>query len=351
MAPMIRLLRGAAVLLLASGLAGTAAQAQSPATITIGVVPSLPSAPTYLAIERGYFRDMGVDAKLEIIDSAAKAIPLLASNRMQIVEGGLAVGFFNALAQGLPISLALERGSSPVYQRILVRPDLKDEIKTIRDLKGRSVSLVAPGSIVVYQLGKVLESAGLTLNDVDVKYMPFPSMGAALANKAIDTALIVSPFSDLVIEKGLGLPWIDADEIIRPTPFALLGYMINTDWAEKNRDTAGRIMIALARGARDYCQAYHHGPQRAEVVDVLLKYDHSIDRALLERIPWQARDPNGGFNMASVLDIQNWFFTHGMIEKVAPADRIVDTSYAAEVAKALGPFELINKASPIPGCR
>jgi len=337
----------ALVFALAAGSAGAA----EPVDITIGVVPSLPSAPTYLAIEKGYFRAAGIAATIEPIDSAAKAIPLLASNHIQVVEGGLAVGYFNAVAQGLPVIMALERGSSPVYQKIVLRPDLKGVIKSVADLRGRRVALVAPGSIVVYELGKVLESAGLTLDDVDIKYMPFPAMSTALANGAVDAALMIEPFTATALEQGFAAEWIDADAIVRPQPLALLAYMVNTDWVAANSDAARRLFVALVRGGREYCQAYHHGPGREEVIDALLKYDKTLTRARLEKWPWQARDPNGRFNMASVMDVQDWFFKHKMLDRELPSTRLVDRSYADAAERELGPFMLVNKASPLPGCR
>jgi hypothetical protein len=66
---------------------------------------------------------------------------------------------------------------------------------------------------------------------------------------------------------------------------------------------------------------------------------------------WQSRTPNGDFNVASILDMQAFFQREGTIEKISPADKLVDTSYAADVAKELGPFELINTASLLKGCR
>src|SRR5262249_39503084 len=112
----------------------TPAGAQSLTQITIGVVPSIPAGATWIAIEKGYFREAGFDVQLEKIESAAPAMALLASNRLQVVEGGLAAGYWNALSQGLPIIMALERGSSPLYHDVIVRPDLADKIKTVADL-------------------------------------------------------------------------------------------------------------------------------------------------------------------------------------------------------------------------
>lgn len=320
--------------------------------IVMGVVPSVPAAITYLAIEKGYLRDAGIEARVETINSVSKVTPFLANNHMQVAEGGgLTAGYFNALVQGLPITLALDAGSSPLYHDILVRPDIADQFKTVADLKGHSVAIVSPASAGVYELGKVLETVGLTLKDVDVKYVPFTQMGAAFANKAIDAGIEVPPFGTLVVEKGLAKRWIDPDTMIRPTPVSIVSYQVNTDWARDHHDVARKLFIALARAGREYCQAYHHGPNRGEVIDVLIKYKAMSDRDLTDRMDWQARDPNGRFNPESVKDVQDWFFKEHLIDKKAPEDKLVDESYADEAAKALGPFTLINQGSKLQGCR
>jgi hypothetical protein len=109
--------------------------------------------------------------------------------------------------------------------------------------------------------------------------------------------------------------------------------------------------VALARAGRDYCQAYHHGPNRGEVIDIMMREKIATDRGLLDRMDWQARTPNGEFNLASLVDMQKFFKNAGIIDKTAPDDALVDPSFAKVVAKDLGPFELINKASPLKGCR
>jgi NitT/TauT family transport system substrate-binding protein len=327
------------------------AAAQPLATITIGIVPTVPAASTYLAVDKGYFRDSGIEAKIETVDSASKIIPFLAQNQIQVAQGGIAIGYFNAVADGLPLILTLEGGSSPLYHNVLVRTDLKDKIRSVADLKGRSVGLTAPGAITNYEFGKVLASAGLGLKDVEVKYVAFSQMGAAFANKGLDAALEVAPFTDEIARQGIAVRWIDPDDYIKPTPMSTVGYMVNTDWAKQNPDLARRVFTALAKGGRDYCQAYHHGPNRGEVEDVLIKYKVMSDRALLDTMDWQARTPDGAFNVASLMDIQDFFVADGSIAKKLPAEKLVDNSYAQQAAKALGPFEVMNKASPLKGCR
>lgn len=327
---------------------GTPASAQK---ITIAIVPSVPGGTTYVAADEGYFRDAGLDVDIERVDSLGKAVAFLATNHVQVAQGGINAGFYNAVAQGLPVALALESGSSPTYHQILVRTDLKDQIRTPADLKGRTVGLSSPGSTSMYEVASVLASAKLTLKDIDARNLAFSQMAAAMANGALDAAMEVAPFTDRMIEQKIGVPWIDPDDYIHPLPMSSVGYVVNTDWARQNADSAHKLFVALARAGRDYCQAYHHGPNRAEIVDIFLKHRIGTDRDLLDHMAWQSRDANGDFNIASILDMQAFFQRAGVITKTSPADKLVDPSFAAAVANELGPFNLINKASTLKGCR
>ena len=348
----MRLLSFVAAVAFAFGVSTLDAQAQStPQTIVIGVVPSVPAAATYLAVEKGYFKEAGVEVDLENIESSSTAMALLASNRMQVVEGGVAPNYWNALASGLPVVLALERASSPLYHDVLIRKDLVGKIKTPADLKGRSIAEVSPGSSALYEVGQVLASAGLDLKDVDIKYIPFTQMGTALANGAVDAAFEVPPFGAMVAARGEGVKWIDPEDYIKVLPSSFVGYFANTDWIKANPEVAKKFFLALVKGGRDFCQAYHHGPNRAEVVDIMFKNKVATSREQLDQMDWQARNPYGRFNVPSVLDLQDWFYKEGIIKQKFPAERLIDAEYADYAEKTLPPFKLANASDPLKGCR
>ncbi|HEY3916954.1 MAG TPA: ABC transporter substrate-binding protein [Stellaceae bacterium] len=341
----------AALTLTAFTFAAAAQAPSSPQTVVIGVVPSVPAAATYLAVEKGYFKEAGVEVDLQNIDSSSTAMALLASGRMQVVEGGVAPNYWNALASGLPVIMALERASSPLYHDVLIRKDLVGKIKTPADLKGRPVAEVSPGSSALYEVGQVLASAGLDLKDIDIKYIPFTQMGVALANGAVDAAFEVPPFGAIAAARGEGVKWIDPENYIKVLPSSFVAYFANSDWIKSNPDLAKRFFLALVKGGRDYCQAYHHGPNRAEVVDVMFKYKVAPTREQLDQMDWQARSPNGRFNVASVLDLQDWFFKEGIVKQKFPAERLIDSEYADYAEKTLPPFKVINQADQLKGCR
>jgi ABC-type nitrate/sulfonate/bicarbonate transport system substrate-binding protein len=201
-------------------------------------------------------------------------------------------------------------------------------------------------------MAMTLARANLTLRDVDVKNLAFAQMATALENGALDVGLAVAPFTELAVERNIAVAWLDPEQgYIATLPMTSVAYIVNADWAAKNPDVARRLILALAHGSRDYCQAYHHGPNRGEMLDVLVKNRIGGDRALLDRMDWQARNPDGRFNLASLADIQAFFKREGIIARAAPPERLVDPRYAAAAAQELGPFEVINKASRLEGCR
>jgi len=329
-------------------LAATPVLAQT--KIVIGSVPSPTAVGTLIAIDKGYFRDAGIEVDLENAQSAGAVMPLLAGNRMQVTEGGIAASYWNALVQGMPITMAMERGMSPLNHTLLVRADLAGAIKTIADLKGHSFAEVSPDGIQQYEAGKAIAPARLRMKDLEVKFIAYPQLLIAFQNKAVDAGMSIPPFSDAIIDQKLGFPLVDIDSAVKPTPMANVVYLMNTDWAKQNPQIAHKVFVALARGARDYCQAYHGGPNRDYVINLMVEKKIGV-RDTLEKRPWGARDPNGRINRASILDIQDWFYNEGLVKQKFPIERLIDSSFADEAAKELGPFELVNKGSPLPGCR
>ena len=65
-------------------------------------------------------------------------------------------------------------------------------IKSVKDLAGKSVSIGAPGSGVYFNAVDVLAAAGLTENDISAQYQSFGDSTDALKDGKIDAAFIVA---------------------------------------------------------------------------------------------------------------------------------------------------------------
>jgi NitT/TauT family transport system substrate-binding protein len=233
----------------------------------------------------------------------------------------------------------------------MIRPDLKDQIKSFKDLKGKVIASNATGSVSTYEIGKMLEREGLTIADVEIKVVPFPQMAVAFTNKAIDGAIVIPPFVWAFEDQKIAVKFGEADELIDPRPMSIAVIMVNTDWAKQNKEVVSNYILAWMRGVRDYCQAFHGSALRADVVDALVKSGTERRPEILQKYPWPARSPNGQINVASLLDIQSWYLKSKMISAQFPAERLTDMSYVQNAAQKLGPFVVENKDSKHPGCR
>src|SRR6202051_4578227 len=334
-----------------AAMGGAAAAQAQDVTVRVGMLNSISSVATLTAIEKGYFKAFGIKVETEDLDTSANVIALLAQNQLQVVEGGISAGYFNALEKNLPITMVMDRVSSPLGHHLMLRPDLKGQITRLKDLKGKMIASNGPGSVSTYEVGKMLETDGLTIADVDVKVFPFNQMAIAFTNKAIDAAIVIPPFTSQFLDRGFGVSLKEPDDLVKPWPLTIAVAMINTDWAKPNRDLLRNYFTAYLHGVRDYCQAYHGGADRAELIQRLISTGTETREELLYKYPWPARDPNGRINVASLLDMQAWYRQNKFGGAQLPAERLADTSYADYAAAKLGPFVLEKKDSKLGGCR
>src|SRR6266851_7120392 len=161
-------------------VAGAAAAHAQEVTVRIGTVRSISTVAILWAAEKGYFKEHGIKVVNENLDTAANSIALLAQNQLQMVEGGISAAYFNALEKNLPVAMVLDRVSSPLGHNLMLRPDHAGKITQLRELKGKVIATNGLGGVSTYEVGKLLESDGLTLNDVEIKVIPFTQYALAL---------------------------------------------------------------------------------------------------------------------------------------------------------------------------
>ena len=339
------------MLLAVLSVAGSTVASAQEKTIKVGIARSTSNAAELMALKHGHFKDAGIKLQWDDIDSTANVIALLAQNQYQIIAGGISAGIFNALEKNLPITMLADRVSTPIGHNLMLRPELKGTIKSFKDLKGKVVASNGPGSVSTYEIGKMLEREGLTINDVELKILPFTQMGVAFKNGAIDAGIVIPPYVWQFEEQGLAVPFGNVDEQVEPRPMTIAVIMANSDWVKASPDLVQGYMTAWLRGVREYCQAYHGAPNRQEIMDELVNTKTTPARVLLEKYPWPARSPNGKINVASMLDINKWYVKNKLSGQEFPAERVIDGSFIDKAIARLGPFEVQNKDSKLPGCR
>jgi NitT/TauT family transport system substrate-binding protein len=340
---------------LAAAVSLTPALAQQPAgpagaTVKVALAKSVSNGSILIAQARGYFKNAGIDLDLQDIDTTADALTLVAQNQIQIVGGGISAGYFNAIDRGLPVTIVSARVATPVGHNLMLRPDLVDSIKTLKDLKGKTIASNGPGSISTYEIGKMLAPAGLSLDDVNIKIFPFTQYAIAFTQKAVDAALVIPPWTGKFADEKIAVLFGDADKLVEPRPVTISVNYMNTDWLKKNPEIAKRYTVAYMKGVRDWCQGYHGAPVRKEIIDLLIKTKVETRPEILNGF-WTARPVDGRVGTASLMDIQDFYLKAKMTKKTFPIEALVDHSLVDAATKELGAFELAVKDSPLDGCK
>ncbi len=301
-----------------------------------------PDAPFYVGLEKGYFKEAGLDVRLDKFASAVNAMTSLSTGEVQVVAGGVSPGLFNAFARGWPVKIVAPFGmdtKANSVDALVIRPDLKGVVKTVADLKGRKVAVIAPSSAPVYMLARVLESEGLSLKDVSLVSLPYSDMEVAFVTKAIDAAVTIEPFVTQYQDRGIA--WLlkrsgDIPSLSNPG-WQVAVVLYNESWATKNPRVANEFMAAYLRGAREFVSAINGGANRAEMIDLLTRNTRLKDRATYEKMHWGYIDPNGAILKESLQDQVDWYVRQGMVSQQIDVATIIDDRYVKFALGKLGP--------------
>jgi NitT/TauT family transport system substrate-binding protein len=170
-----------ATLVLAScttGASPTATAALVHVKLPVGYIPNIQFAPLYVAVERGYFQQAGLQIDFDY-SYETDAVSLVGADNLQfaVVSGEQVL---LARAQGLPVVYVCAW-----YQQypVAVVSKVQEGIRTIADLNGKKIGL--PGLFGANYIGldALLFSGGLTEQDVHLDSIGFNQVAALAADQ------------------------------------------------------------------------------------------------------------------------------------------------------------------------
>ena len=342
MSPSLRsVLRAALAGAIAAAVASPAPAADK---VAVGTGGSASDAPFYIAYDKGFFKDEGLDVDLIVLDSGAKVIAPLGTGELDVGSGALSVGFWNALIRGVKFRIVADRGHTEpgyLYQTVFMRKDLIDsgQFKSLKDLKGMRMGFAAQGVTALSLLNEATKFAGIRFEDVTPVYLSFPQQIAALQNKALDGTMLIEPQATVAVNAGYGVRFMDTNEFYPHQQISVIFY--SEKFATQRKDVAGRFMRAWLRGARLYNDAIKGGKiagggRRRGRRDHGKELQHE-SRARARDV-FQAVDVNGAVNAAGIQKDLDFFLKQGWVSGQIKASDVIDMSFAQQASAALGPY-------------
>lgn len=310
-----------------------------PVTIKFGTPGVIADAGTYIAIDKGYFKEQGITMEVINFRSVAELIAPLGTGQLDIAALPLSVPLLAAADRGVELKIVAGGGEHRpnwAYGWIVLRKDLADsgQVKSPADLKGMKVAIPSLGSLGELTVQRMLEQAGLKPDDVEMVVLPFAEQAAAFGNKAIAASFTSEPFIARGIQEGFSVKWIPLYELFEGR---LAGQLtVAGSGFLKDQDVARRWMTAYLKGARDYLKAFTTREGRDEVINILVKYSTIKDPKLYDLIEMPYLDPNGMPDKKSIETQYKWFVDKRLYTGKKTFDDIMDLSYVEYAAQRLG---------------
>ena len=311
-------------------------QSRSLTKIRVVHVPVLIFAPLYVAIERGYFAQQGLEVELVSTPGGVSSFVVLASGRAEVVVGGLGAALFNAAARGLDFKVVgpVHMEKPPVSTPLVVSKKAYDsgQIRSVRDLKGKRVAVNVLGSATEFWLNAALLKGGLSMDEVQVVAVNFPEVPAALENGALAAGLLGEPLATLAEDRGQIVRL--SDDFVDGVQVTALYY--SGQFMREHPKEAVGFMAAWLRASRDL---YGGGYKRDDVAAIVEKYTN-VPAAVVKRAAAPFHDPNGRMNFNDFKRLQDFFKKRGALtyEKALEPRQYIDTSYVTAALKIVGPF-------------
>jgi NitT/TauT family transport system substrate-binding protein len=211
-----------------------------PIRLPVGYIPNVQFAPLYVAIEKGFFREQGLDVTLDYsaeIDSVALVgageLPFAIASGEQVLLGrgrGLPLVYTLAWYQDYPVGVV----------------SLKEAgINTPADLKGKRIGIPMLSGASYIGLSALLSSAGLTEQDVSLDVIGFTQLESLVSGR--DDAVVVYAANEPVQLEAKGY----ATHLLRTSDYSNLvgnGLVTSDALIEQDPGLVQKMTTAILQG-------------------------------------------------------------------------------------------------------
>jgi NitT/TauT family transport system substrate-binding protein len=319
--------------LLAWTVAGLA-RADEPLKASIGVLRLSSSAPVFIAQDKGYFRDAGLDIDLKFFDAAQPIAVATTSGDIDFGITAFTAGLYNLAGKGtLKVigGMSREKAGYPLIGYFASNNAYAAGLKAPKDLVGKRVAVTQVGSSFHYSLGLLADKYGFKVSDV--KIVPLQSLSnaaAALKGETVDAALLpVSTARKLMDDGGAKLLGWVGDE----TPWQL-GAVFASPKTLTNKVLVTKLLTALVRADREYHDVILAqvsdgkaaiNEQTKPLLEIIAKYTNLPVEQVVGNCAYI--DADGKLDVNNVDNQIKWLQAQGFVDKGFDADAIIAKDY------------------------
>jgi NitT/TauT family transport system substrate-binding protein len=303
--------------------------------INVGALRFTSHAPSFVAYERGYFKDEGLDVKFKFFQAAQPMAVGVASRDVDYAVTAISGGLISLAEKGATkvIGGALMEEPGVEGQKILVSDKaFKEGITSPAKLDGKTFAITQSGSSFHYVGAKMAAQENINLS-----YKPLQKVGTiigAMKSGQVDGWSIVPHIAKPLDQGG-------AVHIIGNVSDYIPNYQVtvvftSADNADNKREQSKAFLRAFSKGAADFNAALIDktaGEKAAEdMVKLIHKYVYT-DRPYEKAAPSIRNgamrvSENAALNLDSVQDQLDWMKSENLIKDSITINTLVDDFYS-----------------------
>ncbi len=310
--------------------------------LSVGLLKLTSSAPVFIGIEKGFFKEEGLNLDVQWFEAAHPIAVATASNKVDVGATGITASLYNMVSGGQKLSIVADKGREEKgysSSALLVTSDLWGQgVQKIEQMKGKRIGITQTGSTYHYMIGRLLETKGLSLTDVEI--VPLGKMGAlmaALQSKQVDAVILNEPNISTVLAAGYGKLVSQVGDVIE---YQTSGIFFSPELM-KDKASAVRFLKGYIKSCRYYYDAVLTqkdgkvvpGANYDEVVTIIAKYTDVPVKDVKTGLPYIDRD---GKLLSKDIQTQiDWYVGHKMLEKPLDASLVTDAALFEEALKQM----------------
>lgn len=306
-----------------AGLALTPLAGKAETALRIGVVSrTIFYLPAWTAEQQGFFKAEGIEPKIEVYNDTHKIFTDLKAGTIQIGISSIETVIEDGYKGG---TLRLVAGSAQRPPHFIIA---QPEIKTMADLKGKTIGVVSMHEGTTFFVKDIAKAGGFALADVKVEAVGgSPTRARLLKERKIDAGLQPYPLSYEAEAAGFS----NLGAIVKLVPdYQFTSVMVDNTWAKANRQLLVGFLRALGKGT---AYMFAHPDQSAELGAKELRTTPAFARRALEdtaSMDVMARDLSlTDLSLKRVFETMQEADVMGR-DKVYDRAKFVDDSYLAE---------------------
>ncbi|GAB3506679.1 ABC transporter substrate-binding protein [Amycolatopsis cihanbeyliensis] len=251
-------------------------------SITVAVLPSMDTLPVFLAAERGYFAEEGLEVRTQLTRSGADAVTKLIGGDMDIAFSSYPAFLLPQARDVADLRLvAAVTELAPGNTAVVAGPG--SPVRDAGDLAGKRVAITARNTLSHLLVAQAAAERGVDPGGIEWIELPFPDTPGALSRGEVDAAFLTEPF----------LTQATAEQEVRPIhDFAsgstealpVGGFAATAEFAAANPRTVAAFRQALDRATEE--AATNHGAVRPLLIEV-----GKVDPAIAGQVGWTSFTP------------------------------------------------------------